>query len=148
MAAWVEDGFDPSSVRRRRRFEVWFLTLVTAIDEDSLLGEITCSDVKDNCSLSRNRPLEVRRAMRRGGGGYECSCSKKDPGRGMVGACGEADRRLFFEGHPRFNGWMRVFGEGVDSEDDLFLGFDQSLGVSSSSETVFDFRFDMMCTKI
>lgn len=66
----------------------------------------------------------------------------------MVGACGEADRRLFFEGHPRFNGWMRVFGEGVDSEDDLFLGFDQSLGVSSSSETVFDFRFDMMCTKM
>ena len=66
----------------------------------------------------------------------------------MVGACGEADRRLFFEGHPRFNGWMRVFGEGVESEDDLFLGFDQSLRVSSSSETGFDFRFNMMCTKI
>ena len=147
--AWVEDGSDPSSVRRRRRFEVCFLTVVTAIDEDSLLGEITCSKVKGDCSLSRNRPLEVRRAMRRGGGGgYDCSSSKKGPGRGMVGACGEADRRLFFEGHSRFNGWMRVFGEGVDSEDDLFLGFDQSLGVSSSSETVFDFCFDMMCTKI
>lgn len=66
----------------------------------------------------------------------------------MVGACGEADRRLFFEGRPRFNDWTRVFGEGVDSEDDSFLIFDQSLSVSSSSETVFDFRFDMVCTKI